>query len=131
MLIKLPRNIRVARRHQNKVFLCQLLSCCLFAITILTWLLIHTLTNHTNLTFPPRLQQASNVLLVLAHPDDESLFFGPTILQLIQRKPLSATHLLFLSAGKQRSPVVPVYPPKVVFMVSEHRHPTMPKQAQG
>lgn len=95
MLVKLPR---LVGRHRNKAVLA--LGFCLFAITIATWLLIHTLTNHSNITFPPQLQKASNVLLVLAHPDDESLFFGPTILQLTQRKPPTATHLLFLSAGE-------------------------------
>ena len=100
MLSKLSRTVRVASRHRNKLVLCQLLSCCLFVITLIVWVLVLSITNHSTLTFPPPLQKATNVLLVLAHPDDESLFFGPTILQLVRRKPPSATHLLFLSSGE-------------------------------
>jgi len=48
---------------------------------------------------PASLLFASRPLLVTAHPDDESLFFGPTILSLTQdeRKALS---ILVLSCGK-------------------------------
>jgi hypothetical protein len=45
---------------------------------------------------PPRIQ---NVLFVTAHPDDEALFFGPTILQLTRRDDVR-TSLLVLSSGK-------------------------------
>lgn len=47
-----------------------------------------------------RFPSAKRVLLVTAHPDDESMFFGPTILSLIRRKNCKI-YLLCLSNGKQ------------------------------
>ncbi|XP_022103658.1 N-acetylglucosaminyl-phosphatidylinositol de-N-acetylase-like [Acanthaster planci] len=42
--------------------------------------------------------KAKNVLLVTAHPDDECMFFSPTILQLT-KEPHTELHLLCLSTG--------------------------------
>lgn len=50
--------------------------------------------NHIN--FP----KCKRVLFVIAHPDDESMFFGPTILTLTQR-PNCEVHLLCLSNGNK------------------------------
>jgi len=38
-------------------------------------------------------QQAKNVLLVTAHPDDEAMFFAPTILSLASRREISLFHV--------------------------------------
>lgn len=46
-----------------------------------------------------RFPNAKRVLLVTAHPDDESMFFGPTILSLIRRKDCNL-YLLCLSKGE-------------------------------
>lgn len=48
----------------------------------------------TNVRFP----QCKRVLIVTAHPDDESMFFGPTILSLAKR-PNCQLYLLCLSNG--------------------------------
>lgn len=48
----------------------------------------------TSVRFP----QCSRVLIVTAHPDDESMFFGPTILSLAKR-PNCQLYLLCLSNG--------------------------------
>lgn len=48
----------------------------------------------TNVRFP----QCNRVLIVIAHPDDESMFFGPTILSLAKR-PNCQLYLLCLSNG--------------------------------
>ena len=42
--------------------------------------------------------RAKNALVVTAHPDDECMFFAPTILQLVQ-EPNTKVHLLCLSTG--------------------------------
>lgn len=50
--------------------------------------------NATHLKFP----QCKRVLIVIAHPDDESMFFGPTILSLTKRNDCQV-YLLCLSNG--------------------------------
>lgn len=50
--------------------------------------------NATHLRFP----QCKRVLIVTAHPDDESMFFGPTILSLTKRTDCTV-YLLCLSNG--------------------------------
>jgi hypothetical protein len=45
-------------------------------------------------------QEKTNVLLVTAHPDDECMFFAPTLLQLA-RQPEVVVHLLCVTKGKQ------------------------------
>lgn len=45
------------------------------------------------------LQGPRKILLVTAHPDDESFFFTPTIKGVLQRQPLSEISLLCLSSG--------------------------------
>lgn len=49
--------------------------------------------NATNVRFP----QSKRTLVVIAHPDDESMFFGPTIISLIKRN--CQVFLLCLSNG--------------------------------
>lgn len=46
-----------------------------------------------------RLAKFRRVLIVTAHPDDECMFFGPTILTLTQRKEPCTVYLLCLSNG--------------------------------
>jgi N-acetylglucosaminylphosphatidylinositol deacetylase len=41
--------------------------------------------------------EASSVLLVTAHPDDESMFFAPTLAHVLQRG--AEVHILCLSTG--------------------------------
>lgn len=49
--------------------------------------------NATNVRFP----QSKRALIVIAHPDDESMFFGPTIISLVKRN--CQVFLLCLSNG--------------------------------
>jgi N-acetylglucosaminylphosphatidylinositol deacetylase len=46
--------------------------------------------------------RAKRVLLVIAHPDDETMFFGPTVVQLCRQKETDV-HLLCLSNGDYRN----------------------------
>jgi N-acetylglucosaminylphosphatidylinositol deacetylase len=49
---------------------------------------------------PPALQRAQNLLIVTAHPDDECLFFAPSILGVLDRNPDTVGGLLVLSTGE-------------------------------
>ena len=44
------------------------------------------------------LKHGEHVALIIAHPDDECMFFAPAILELSKRK--SLVHILCLSRGK-------------------------------
>lgn len=49
--------------------------------------------------FPPALRQAKNLLIVTAHPDDECLFFSPSILGVLSGNSETVGNLLVLSTG--------------------------------
>jgi N-acetylglucosaminylphosphatidylinositol deacetylase len=49
--------------------------------------------------FPPALRQAKNLLIVTAHPDDECLFFSPSILGALSGSSDISGNLLVLSTG--------------------------------
>lgn len=48
---------------------------------------------------PPSLRQAKNLLIVTAHPDDECLFFSPSILATLDDNPTIKGGLVVLSTG--------------------------------
>jgi N-acetylglucosaminylphosphatidylinositol deacetylase len=48
---------------------------------------------------PPQLLAAKNLLVVTAHPDDECLFFAPSILGTLDRNPDIKGALLVMSTG--------------------------------
>ncbi|KAH7408863.1 putative deacetylase LmbE-like domain-containing protein [Cadophora sp. MPI-SDFR-AT-0126] len=48
---------------------------------------------------PAELQQVKNLLIVTAHPDDECLFFAPSILGVLDRNPDTVGGLLVMSTG--------------------------------
>lgn len=50
------------------------------------------------------IKRAKRVLCVISHPDDESMFFGPTILGL-NKQPDTSVFLLCLSMGNYRQQV--------------------------
>lgn len=60
--------------------------------------LFRRLANGMNLVNSVRFPQCQRVLIVTAHPDDECMFFGPTILSLLKR-PTCRVYLLCLSNG--------------------------------
>jgi N-acetylglucosaminylphosphatidylinositol deacetylase len=49
--------------------------------------------------FPPALRQARSLLVVTAHPDDECLFFSPSILGVLSGSPEITGGLVVLSTG--------------------------------
>ena len=59
------------------------------SVTLLTWMLVRSV---------PVSHAPSSVLLVIAHPDDESMFFAPTLVSLARAG--ARMHVLCLSNGK-------------------------------
>lgn len=51
-----------------------------------------------------KINPCKNVVFVISHPDDECMFFGPTIVTLTQ-KPGANVYILCLSRGKYFSPM--------------------------
>jgi N-acetylglucosaminylphosphatidylinositol deacetylase len=51
---------------------------------------------------PSPLRRAKNVLIVTAHPDDECLFFSPSILGVLDANPDVVGGLVVLSTGQLR-----------------------------
>jgi N-acetylglucosaminylphosphatidylinositol deacetylase len=50
--------------------------------------------------FPKSLIKAKNLLIVTAHPDDECLFFSPSILGVLEDNPETTGGLLVMSTGE-------------------------------
>lgn len=87
-------NIKEALDHLILVVLAYLLIC------FSTYqLMFRRFANRFNLINDVRLAQFRRVLIVTAHPDDECMFFGPTILTLTQRNEPCTVYLLCLSNG--------------------------------
>jgi N-acetylglucosaminylphosphatidylinositol deacetylase len=66
---------------------------------LLQLLLAYVVGNDARL-LPPALHQAKSLLIVTAHPDDECLFFAPSILGVLDKNPNIVGGLLVLSTGK-------------------------------
>lgn len=64
----------------------------------LLYIVVAFLIPPTPVLIPPSLLYAKRPLLVVAHPDDESLFFGPTLLSLTRWQGTSL-NILVLSSG--------------------------------
>ena len=72
------------------------------ALVLSSWLLyviLAYLIPQTPLLIPASLLYSKRPLLVVAHPDDESLFFGPTLLALTRSEPKKSLNILVLSSG--------------------------------
>ncbi|KAH9456024.1 hypothetical protein MJO29_006056 [Puccinia striiformis f. sp. tritici] len=83
------------RKHRSK---CRLLVIFLILWPILCWTgIVFIFSNHRSL-FPGSLKESKSTLFVVAHPDDECLFFAPTIIATIQRAK-SHGALLVMSSG--------------------------------
>lgn len=69
---------------------------------ILQILLAYVVGKDTRL-LPPALQHAKSLLIVTAHPDDECLFFAPSILGVLESNPGMVGGLLVLSTGESHA----------------------------
>lgn len=65
----------------------------------LQWLLGYILGSDARL-LPPELLSAKNLLVVTAHPDDECLFFSPSILGVLDRNKNMKGGLVVMSTGE-------------------------------
>lgn len=61
--------------------------------------LAYHLANHPTLV-PHEMREAKSMLLAVAHPDDESLFFAPTILGTARANPHLSQGVLVFSSGE-------------------------------
>ncbi len=66
---------------------------------LLQWILAYLLGSDARL-LPRELQNAKNLLIVTAHPDDECLFFAPSILGVLDRNHHINRGLIVLSTGR-------------------------------
>lgn len=64
----------------------------------LQWLVAYLVGNDARI-LPPQLVNAKNPLIVTAHPDDECLFFAPSILGVLDRNKGAMGGLLVMSTG--------------------------------
>lgn len=65
---------------------------------LLQWVLAYILGSDARL-LPPELLKAKNLLIVTAHPDDECLFFAPSILGVLDRNKNIKGGLVVMSTG--------------------------------
>jgi N-acetylglucosaminylphosphatidylinositol deacetylase len=65
----------------------------------LQWLIAYLVGSDARL-LPSSLQGAKNLLIVTAHPDDECLFFAPSILGVLDRNHEVRGGLLVMSTGE-------------------------------
>lgn len=94
----LRRLLRQVRRHDWRCLMAYSALIIPSAAVFLYLLLAYYLAGDPRLV-PHTIQQARNVLLVTAHPDDETLFFSPTILH-GRNNPDVTRSLLVLSTGE-------------------------------
>lgn len=87
------------RAYRHKLSVISVLFVIFFVIPIFLYTLLGTILANDPRLVPHAIRNARNVLLITAHPDDESLFFSPSILY-NSEKPHVNRHLLVLSSGK-------------------------------
>lgn len=85
----------------------------------LQWLVAYVVGSDARL-LPAELQNAKNLLIVTAHPDDECLFFAPSILGVLDRNHEVRGSLLVMSTGEDMSEV-DIGDIKKSFMLTSYR----------
>ncbi|KAK3302666.1 putative deacetylase LmbE-like domain-containing protein [Chaetomium strumarium] len=65
---------------------------------LLQWIIAYLVGSDARI-LPPQLLAAKNLLIVTAHPDDECLFFSPSILGVLDRNKAITGSLLVMSTG--------------------------------
>lgn len=87
----------LSRRAWRHLFQIALLA--LACPPLLQWVLAYLVKGDVRL-LPQELQGAKNLLVVTAHPDDECLFFAPSILGVLDRNRGVHGSLLSMSTGR-------------------------------
>jgi hypothetical protein len=86
---------------RNLTFITKLLLLYFILLPTVLFVLLGYVFPSTYLTFPPQLRDSRHALVVVAHPDDESLFFSPSILGMTgRRQGVGDVGLLVLSSGE-------------------------------
>ena len=67
---------------------------------LLQWVIAYLVGSDARI-LPPQLLAAKNLLIVTAHPDDECLFFAPSILGVLDRNKAVTGGLLVMSTGME------------------------------
>jgi N-acetylglucosaminylphosphatidylinositol deacetylase len=88
---------RVPRRAWRWVFRVTLVA--LLVPVLLQWVIAYLVGSDARI-LPPQLLGAKNLLIVTAHPDDECLFFSPSILGVLDRNRAVTGGLLVMSTGE-------------------------------
>lgn len=70
-----------------------------FITLFLQWVVAYLVGSDARI-LPPQLLAAKNLLIVTAHPDDECLFFAPSILGVLNRNAATTGGLLVMSTGE-------------------------------
>jgi len=65
---------------------------------VLQWVVAYVVGRDARI-LPPELLASRNLLIVTAHPDDECLFFSPSILGVLDRNRQTTGSLLVMSTG--------------------------------
>jgi len=68
-------------------------------VPLLLQILLASIIGKDPRLFPASLRRAKNLLIVTAHPDDECLFFAPSILGVLEDNPQTTGGLLVMSTG--------------------------------
>jgi hypothetical protein len=90
---------RVPRRAWRWAF--RLVAVALIVPALLQWIIAYIVGNDARI-LPPQLLAAKSLLIVTAHPDDECLFFSPSILGVLDRNKAITGSLLVMSTGELR-----------------------------
>lgn len=86
------------RAYRHKISVISIFFLIFFIIPVVLYTLLGTILANDPRLVPHAIRNARNVLLITAHPDDESLFFSPSILH-NSDLPHVNRHLLVLSSG--------------------------------
>lgn len=108
----------VATRVRRRWFLRIALIVCLFPL-FLQWFLAYMVGGDARL-LPPELSKAKNLLIVTAHPDDECLFFSPSILGVLDRNKSIKGGLVVMSTGMVMNVFLALIYTRQLFFYHEH-----------
>lgn len=90
--------IATLRTRKVKLLLIRLAAVVFLVPVLLQCLLAYSVARDARI-LPPQLQSCKNLLVVTAHPDDESLFFSPSIIGVLDGNHAIRGSLLAMSRG--------------------------------
>lgn len=117
---------RAARRRISIISSCLIVS---LLFPMLLYLLLGNILANDPRLVPHAIRNAQNVLFITAHPDDGTLYFGPSILQSLGRKNVNR-YMLVLSSGGP-SPRLPLLIPKSFYVLTVVLHSRKPRETQS